>query len=165
MARKSHSIFYGCVFLATLTILSPVAGEKLHDDSVLAGTGQYALELFETRDDVAWIQRHAQALDQARSSGRNILVVITAPSWCGYCRQLEARVFSKDAVAQTLNNKFVPLQILDTNNDRKKFNFDGYPTMFVAIPLKGGRDSCTATISGCTLLMCGRNNIATPALK
>lgn len=84
------------------------------------------------RGGVAWVQSYDQAVSRARSTGRNIFVVITAPDWCGYCKVLEARVFSKNAVARRLNQKFVPLQLLDSNSDRNKFNFDGYPTMLIA---------------------------------
>lgn len=84
------------------------------------------------RGGVAWVQNYKKALSEARNTGRNIFVVITAPEWCGYCKVLEARVFSKHQVAQALNKKFVPLQLLDTNSDRKKFRFDGYPTMLIA---------------------------------
>ncbi|MEQ9363217.1 MAG: thioredoxin family protein [Leptospirales bacterium] len=84
------------------------------------------------RGGVDWVQSYDQALSNARSTGRNIFVVITAPDWCGYCKVLEARVFSKSGVANRLNQKFVPLQLLDSNSDRNKFSFDGYPTMLIA---------------------------------
>ena len=84
------------------------------------------------RGGVAWVQSYDQALSRARSTGRNIFVVITAPDWCGYCKVLESRVFSKSAVARRLNQKFVPLQLMDSNSDRNKFNFAGYPTMLIA---------------------------------
>ncbi|MCR9143958.1 MAG: thioredoxin family protein [bacterium] len=84
------------------------------------------------RGGVAWVQSYDKALSKARASGRNIFVVITAPEWCGYCKVLERKVFAKSAVAKRLNQKFVPLQLLDTNRDRNKFRFDGYPTMLIA---------------------------------
>ncbi|MCB1158979.1 MAG: thioredoxin family protein, partial [Leptospiraceae bacterium] len=69
---------------------------------------------------------------QAKQSGQNVFVVITAPTWCGYCKMLERDVFAKDSVHSVLNSKFVALRILDSNPDKSKFNFRGYPTMMVA---------------------------------
>ncbi|MCB1176011.1 MAG: thioredoxin family protein [Leptospiraceae bacterium] len=80
---------------------------------------------------VQWLSSFDQAKSNAKSSGQNIFVVITAPTWCGYCKVLERDVFSKSSVQNTLNTKFVSLQILDTNPDKRKFNFSGYPTMYM----------------------------------
>lgn len=83
------------------------------------------------RGGVNWITSFDEAKNKARQSGQNIFVVITAPEWCGYCVQLERNVFSKNSVHSTLNTKFIPLRILDSNADKNKFNFSGYPTMIV----------------------------------
>lgn len=80
---------------------------------------------------VAWIQKFNDAKSKATSSKQNIFVIITAPTWCGYCIVLERDVFAKENVIKTLNSKFVPLQILDSNSDQNQFSFSGYPTMFM----------------------------------
>ncbi|MCB1326747.1 MAG: thioredoxin family protein [Leptospiraceae bacterium] len=81
---------------------------------------------------IEWANGYDAALAKARQTGQNIFVLITAPSWCGYCQMLERDVMSKDAVATVLNNKFVSLQVLDSSPDLRRFDFDGYPTMLVA---------------------------------
>jgi thiol-disulfide isomerase/thioredoxin len=89
---------------------------------------------FRSKSDVNWVTSYDEAFKKAKSSGKNVFVIITAPSWCGYCRYLERDVFSKASVAETLNQGFVPLRLLDTNADRNKFQFSGYPSMKVASP-------------------------------
>lgn len=82
-------------------------------------------------NSVEWILDYSEAFAKAKSTGQHVFVVITAPSWCGYCKVLDRNVFSKEQVAKTLNSKFIPLRILDTNPDNEKFQYSGYPTMFL----------------------------------
>ena len=87
-----------------------------------------------SRGGVNWINKYNDAFAKARKTGQNVFVVITAPSWCYYCKVLERDTFSKSNVQSKLNGKFIPLQILDTNNDKRKFRFSGYPTLMLASP-------------------------------
>lgn len=80
---------------------------------------------------IQWEQSYTRALAEAKSKKKNVFVVITAPTWCGACVYLERNVFQKSQVADKLNSDWIPLQILDTNSDRNRFNFSGYPTMLV----------------------------------
>ncbi|MBX7059931.1 MAG: thioredoxin family protein [Leptospirales bacterium] len=97
-------------------------------------------------DTIQWAASYDQALQKARASGQNIFVLITAPTWCGYCQQLERNVMSKAAVATVLNGKFIPLKVLDSSSDLRRFQFDGYPTMLAVssegrvLAEVGGRD-------------------------
>jgi thioredoxin 1 len=83
---------------------------------------------------IQWAGSYDQALQKARATGQNIFVLITAPSWCGYCKVLDRDVMSKESVAAVLNGKFVPLQVLDSSADLRRFSFDGYPTMMAYSP-------------------------------
>ncbi|MCB1137951.1 MAG: thioredoxin family protein, partial [Leptospiraceae bacterium] len=87
---------------------------------------------FRSTSSINWITSYDEAFQKAKASGKNVFVVITAPDWCGYCRYLERDVFSKSTVAESLNQGFVALRILDTNSDKNKFQFNGYPTMKIA---------------------------------
>lgn len=89
---------------------------------------------FRSQSSINWITSYDEAFKKAKASGKNVFVVITAPEWCGYCRYLERDVFAKSSVAESLNKGFVALRLLDTNPDRSKFNYSGYPTMKVADP-------------------------------
>ncbi len=110
----------------------PKTIEKTVSVLVNAQKAESAAAPVKTRGGIQWVTKYDDALSRAKQNGRNIFVVITAPSWCGYCKVLERNVFSKASVARTLNSKFVPLRILDSNPDRSRFDFSGYPTMFVA---------------------------------
>ena len=80
---------------------------------------------------INWIFSYDEAIKKAKATGQNIFVVITAPEWCGFCKVLDRNVFSKAKVAEVLNAKFIPLRILDTNPDNEKFQYTGFPTMFL----------------------------------
>ena len=97
-------------------------------------TGSRQSVQFRSTSNINWVTSYDEAFQKARNSGKNVFVVITAPDWCGYCRYLERDVFSKSSVAEALNSGFVALRILDTNSDKSKFQFSGYPTMKVANP-------------------------------
>jgi hypothetical protein len=92
----------------------------------------FADALPKSTDGVAWIEEYDEALATAASSEQAVFVVITAPTWCGFCVVLERDVFSYASVAGVLNEQFVPLRLLDTNPDRYEFEFSGYPTMYIA---------------------------------
>ncbi|MEM7181556.1 MAG: thioredoxin family protein [Spirochaetota bacterium] len=83
---------------------------------------------------IRWVTSYDKAFNQAKSQNKNVFVIITAPTWCGYCKRLERDVFSKSRVHSVLNKKFIPLRVLDSNPDKRKFSFRGYPTMYVMSP-------------------------------
>ena len=80
---------------------------------------------------VNWVSSYDAAFNQASQNNQNVFVVVTAPTWCGYCVVLERDVFNKSSVQEVLGKKIVALQILDNSPDIGKFNFDGFPSMFV----------------------------------
>lgn len=80
---------------------------------------------------VKWAGTYENALKTAKSSGQNIYVIVTAPSWCGACQMMERETFAKANVQKVLNSDFVSLQVLDTSSDMEKFNIEGFPTSFV----------------------------------
>lgn len=80
---------------------------------------------------IDWYTSYKDAFDYAKTVNSNVFVLITAPDWCGYCKMLEKNVLSKSKVIKTINENFVPLQILDTNPDKKYFDFRGYPSVYV----------------------------------
>ncbi len=80
-------------------------------------------------DGIKWLTSYEKALEKAQKVEKNILVLITAPSWCYYCQVLEKKVLSIKKVQDLINDGFVPLMITDTNPDVHKFKFSGYPTV------------------------------------
>ncbi|MCB1174109.1 MAG: thioredoxin family protein [Leptospiraceae bacterium] len=80
---------------------------------------------------INWLTSVADAKTKASSSGKNIYVIITAPTWCGYCKQMERYTFTDANVAKILNSGFIPLRILDDSPDLNTFRFSGYPTQIL----------------------------------
>ncbi len=85
---------------------------------------------------VQWLMSYKQALDKAQEEEKPMFILITAPSWCSPCQRLEEEVFATEEVADYLNEKFIPVMILDEvdgkrNPDLDRFDFPGFPTMFI----------------------------------
>jgi thioredoxin 1 len=110
----------------TKTLKINVSGAKLSKKSRSSSSQKLSQS-----SGINWIFNYDEAMNKAKETGQNIFVVITAPSWCGYCKVLDKNVFSKAKVADVLNKKFIPLRILDTNPDNEKFQYSGFPTMFL----------------------------------
>lgn len=84
-----------------------------------------------SRSSINWVTSYDKALKQSKAKGKNVYAVITAPDWCGACQYMEKYAFADNTVQKTLNEKFIALRILDTNPDKRKFDFRGYPTSVV----------------------------------
>ena len=82
-------------------------------------------------DDINWAADYDTALQEAQKTGQNIFLLITAPSWCYWCQQLEKNVFTDEDVIKYINNNFIAVRILDSDEDVDRFDFDGYPTVWV----------------------------------
>ena len=66
-------------------------------------------------DNITWVNSEMEmnsAIDSARDAGKRAVVLITAPSWCGPCRQFEPHYAR---AAENVNDvKFIGI-ILDDN--------------------------------------------------
>lgn len=86
-------------------------------------------------NDVNWFTSYDKAIQAAEEEGKNILVLITAPSWCYWCVELEKNVLSKVDVKNSIKT-YIPLMLLDKvdgkrNPELERFEFGGYPTVRV----------------------------------
>ncbi|MGL1893876.1 MAG: thioredoxin family protein [Spirochaetaceae bacterium] len=89
--------------------------------------------------DVEWLSGYTEAKKAAVEQNKNIFVLITAPSWCHWCKLLENNVLSKDQLKDTLNSDFIPLKLLDVvdgvrNPQLNFFEFRGFPTVRIYDP-------------------------------
>lgn len=92
--------------------------------------------MFAGGDEVNWVDKYDQAFAEARRQNKNVFVLITAPSWCYWCQVLEENVLNQSDIIQSINEGYVPLLVMDEvdgrqNPDLRKFDFDGYPSVFV----------------------------------
>lgn len=78
--------------------------------------------------EIQWLTDYDQARARAKESGQNLLVQISAPSWCGYCQWMDENTFSDPEIISFINQGFVPVLITDVDPQISKFEFGGYPT-------------------------------------
>lgn len=90
----------------------------------------------ETSFGITWETKAAEAYARAEKEGKNVFVLITAPSWCHWCQELEKNVLSVSSVTDYISANYVPLLVLDVvdgqrNPELSNFVFSGFPTVRV----------------------------------
>jgi len=94
-----------------------------------------------------WTDDLAKAKAQASAEGKRILLDFTGSDWCGWCKKLDAEVFSqqefKDYAAKHLvlvevdfPHGFKLPEAVKKQNDglAQKFKIQGYPTIIITSP-------------------------------
>ncbi len=74
------------------------------------------------------------ALEKAKTENKPVFIDIFA-SWCGYCKQMDAKVFSQETVGDYMNANLVNVRIDGDKGDGKslaaKYRIRGYPTFII----------------------------------
>lgn len=81
--------------------------------------------------EINWTRNFEKAYALAKEKNQNIYAFLTAPSWCVYCKKMDAETLSNPDVINYINKKFVPLKILDTDEESSRFPVRGWPTTFI----------------------------------
>ena len=86
--------------------------------------------------DISWFTGYDEALVAAQSSNKNMFILITAPSWCGWCVKLENNVLSTEEFQDYISKNYIALKLLDKvdgkeNTELSRFDFGGFPTVFL----------------------------------
>ncbi|HYM67235.1 MAG TPA: DUF255 domain-containing protein, partial [Patescibacteria group bacterium] len=79
--------------------------------------------------EINWQPWSARAFDEARRSGRPILLSISAV-WCHWCHVMDETTYSHPAIIELINSDFVPVRV---DNDVRpdinlRYNMGGWPT-------------------------------------
>jgi hypothetical protein len=84
--------------------------------------------------DIEWKSDLESAYELGRAQQKNVLVLVTAPSWCAPCRELRENALRAPRVVQWVSRNYVPVRLLDSNPTHARLSFPGYPTLFVMSP-------------------------------
>ena len=123
--------------MRVLAILLPIL--------LLTGCGQMSLS--SRSGGPAWITDYALAAEKARSEKRMILINFTGSDWCGWCKRLQAEVFSKPAFWEYAQGNLILLEIDFPRNKTQlpqqaqanqelaeRFRVQGFPTLYLLDP-------------------------------
>jgi thioredoxin-related protein len=94
-----------------------------------------------------WFTDYQEALNDARSKQRPILINFTGSDWCGWCIRLKKEILDTDEFKKYADEKLVLLEIdfprrkqltpslQDANRKlMEKFGVQGFPTLFLLNP-------------------------------
>jgi len=92
----------------------------------------------------AWLTDFDTAVDAAKRTGKKVLINFTGSDWCGWCKRLEAEVFSQASFIRYAKNEYILLKIdfprktVLSDSVRKhnkalanKYEVRGYPTIII----------------------------------
>ena len=79
--------------------------------------------------EIHWHTWSKDAFDEARTSGRPILLAISAV-WCHWCHVMDETTYSHPSVIELINNEYVPVRVdNDVRPDiNQRYNMGGWPT-------------------------------------
>lgn len=79
--------------------------------------------------EIAWKVWSRQAFDEAKRTGRLVLLDLTA-SWCHWCHVMDRKTYDNDEIAGLINDNFVPIRVnIDQRPDiSERYNRGGFPT-------------------------------------
>lgn len=61
--------------------------------------------------NVNWLTDYQAALNQARQSGKPVMIYFTGSDWCGWCMRLKREVFDTEPFAKWVRENVVPLEL------------------------------------------------------
>ncbi len=85
--------------------------------------------------EIRWREWGDAAFEEARSSGKPVLLAISAV-WCHWCHVMDETTYSTQDVIDTINGRFVAVRV---DNDRRpdvnaRYNQGGWPTTAILTP-------------------------------
>ena len=85
--------------------------------------------------EIHWHPWSKEAFDEARTSGRPILLSISAV-WCHWCHVMDETTYSHPSVIELINNEYVPVRVdNDVRPDiNQRYNMGGWPTTAFLTP-------------------------------
>ena len=117
---------------------------------LVAGTAALGLLLalpFSGRADNSWETDVKKAQEQAKSSNKLVFLDFTGSDWCGYCKRMQAEVFSKPEFQEYAAKNLILVELdfprskpqsaaVKTQNMKlaSEYEIEGFPTLIVLSP-------------------------------
>ncbi len=84
--------------------------------------------------NIDWVMSYKDGMKKAIAENKNAFVLITAPSWCGWCIKLENETLIVKEVQDYIKKEFIPIKLLDVidgkkNEELKEIKFSGFPSI------------------------------------
>jgi len=112
---------------------------------VWAFAGVLAAAGFASAGETLWTEDAKAAMAKAAAEGKDLLIDFTGSDWCGWCKKLDAEVFSQKGFTSEAPKSFVLLKLdfprsvpqseeLKKQNAEwlKKYRIEGFPTIVLA---------------------------------
>ncbi|PYI75129.1 MAG: hypothetical protein DMF04_11105 [Verrucomicrobia bacterium] len=97
--------------------------------------------------EVNWLTDYAAAKAKAKSDNKFVLLEFTGSDWCGYCKRMQAEVFSKPEFQQYAAKNLILVELdfprskpqsdaVKTQNMKlaSEYEIEGFPTLIVLSP-------------------------------
>lgn len=97
------------------------------------------------RDVNGWITNYESAFVQAKKEGKHVLINFTGSDWCGWCKKLDAEVFSQPKFKEYAAKNLVLLKLdfpkrtpqsqeekIQNQKLAQQFGVRGFPTIIIA---------------------------------
>src|SRR6187402_3607704 len=112
--------------------------------TLLAVLATILLTSFASAAKEGWLEDFEKAKAQAKAENKKILLDFTGSDWCGWCKKLDAEVFSQQAFKDYAAKHLVLVEVdfprsfqlpeaTKKQNEElaKKFKIQGYPTIVI----------------------------------
>ncbi|WP_175516970.1 thioredoxin family protein [Planctomicrobium piriforme] len=102
------------LLLLNLTLLCPLA---LAAETSTADKPAEVFELPPAKSAIKWRINLAEAQAEAKAANKPLLILFTAPSWCGPCRMFESGTMPEAPVGEAVNEHLICVYMDDSQRD------------------------------------------------
>ena len=117
------------IAIALALVAARIASPVMKNRTVTAGSDSSAIQ-WKSLDEAARL---------AETTGKPLMFDFTA-EWCAPCHQLDAEVFQNPLIAREINEKFIPVRVVDRQQEdgknspqvaelQQRFGVRGFPTV------------------------------------
>lgn len=87
-----------------------------------------------TAQSIDWLDSLEQARLRAETERKNLLVFVTAGSWCRPCRWMEENSLNSPEIRRIIEESYVALRLEDYREEHLELPVEAYPSLLVYAP-------------------------------